>query len=395
MADKERSALEKLLAASPGMEVWWDASPLIFEKWAETFLAKQPPEVREWLEPQVRRLYVKDDPAKSLFKGVTTNPVITKAGIDTLPEIWHPWIEEEIKKHPNLSAPEITWRTYREASRLGAQLYMPIFEESGYKYGYVSAQVDPRVLADTRKMVEQGLGLKALSPNIMVKVPGTQAGVHAIFLLTAMGVPTNATLVFTVPQILAVAEAVKRGKEVGEYYGTDYSQWRSVITIMMARFEEREIMAEQAREQGFELTEDLMRWSGTAIMKKGYHLLREREYPSKLLLASSRVGPGKDQIRHLAETAGANLVYTMNPKFIQDVLLIYAEKEEFEPRIDKPVPSDVMEKLLSIPYFRQGYDENGLKQEEFLEHPGTIFTRNEFSKAMNAFEEFVAEMKAK
>ena len=182
---------------------------------------------------------------------------------------------------------------------------MPIFEESGYTHGYVSAQVDPRVLDDTRKMVEQGLGLKALAPNIMVKVPGTQAGVMAICLLTAMGVPTNATLVFTVPQILAVAEAVKRGKEMGEYYGTDYSQWRSVITIMMARFEEREVMAEQAREQGFELTEDLMRWSGTAIMKKGYHLLREREYPSKLLLASSRVGPGKEQIRHVEETAGA------------------------------------------------------------------------------------------
>ena len=208
----------------------------------------------------------------------------------------------------------------------------------------------------------------------------------AICLLTAMGVPPMPPWSCRSP-ILAVAEAVKRGKEIGECYGTDYSQWRSVITIMMARFEEREVMAEQAREQGFELTEDLMRWSGTAIMKKGYHLLREREYPSKLLLASSRVGPGKEQIRHVEETAGANLVYTMNPKFIQNVLPIHADKE-FEPRIDKPVPSEVMENCWPS-LLPPGYEENGLKQEEFLQHPGTVFTRRIF-QGHECLEEFVA-----
>ena len=60
---------------------------------------------------------------------------------------------------------------------------------------------------------------------------------------------------------------------------------------MMARFEEREEVAQQAQEAGFELTEELMRWSGIAIMKKAYHLLREREYPSKLLQLPAKVGP--------------------------------------------------------------------------------------------------------
>ena len=390
MAEKQKSGLEKLIAQSPGMEIWWDASPLVFAHWAKNFVAKQEPAVQEWLRPQVERLYVKDNPPQSLFRGVTTNPVITKAGIDTLPDTWYPWIKEEIARHPNLNAGQITWRTYKEFSRLGAELYMPIFEESGYRHGFVSAQVDPRELNDVREIVEQGLGLKALAPNIMLKVPGTQAGVLSIFLLTAMGVPTNATLVFTLPQILAVAEAVKRGKEVGECYGTDYSRWRSVITLMMARFEEREEMAQEAREAGFELTEELMRWSGLAIMKKAYHILREREYPSKLLLASSRVGPGEGRILHVEETAGANLVYTMNQSFIENVLLTYADKD-FTQRIDKPVPAEALEKLLALPYFRRGYEENGLELEEFLHHPGTVFTGNQFSKAMNTFEAFVAE----
>ena len=59
-----------------------------------------------------------------------------------------------------------------------------------------------------------GLGTKGIVPNIMIKVPGTRA-ILSIFLLTTLGVPTNATLVFTLPQILAVAEAVKGGPEVG------------------------------------------------------------------------------------------------------------------------------------------------------------------------------------
>ena len=390
MSEKQKSGLEKLVAQSPGMEIWWDASPLVFQDWADSFIAAQTPAVREWLEPQVRRLYVEDDPAQSLFRGVTTNPVITKAGIDTLPDTWYPWIEGEIGRHPNFNAAQITWRTYKEFSRLGAELYRPIFEESGYRHGFVSAQVDPRELNDAREIMEQALGLKALSPNIMIKVPGTRAGILSIFLLTTLGVPTNATLVFTLPQILAVAEAVKGGREVGECHGTDYSQWRSVITLMMARFEEREEVAQQAQEAGFELTEELMRWSGIAIMKKAYHLLREREYPSKLLLASSRVGPEEGQILHVEETAGANLVYTMNQSFIENVLLSYADKD-FEPRIDKPIPAEALEKLLTLPYFRQGYEENGLQPEEFLHHPGTVFTGNQFSKAMDAFEAFVAD----
>lgn len=391
MANKKLSALERLVAASPEMEIWWDASPLVFDKWVESFLAKQTPEVREWLEPQLRRLYDKTDPTQSLFRGVTTNPVITKKAIDTLPDVWTSWIDEEIKKHPNLNSTEIMWRTYQEVSRQGAEMYRPIFEASGYKEGYVSAQVDPRVLDDTRRMVEQGLGLKKLAPNIMIKVPGTGAGVFAIFLLTALGVPTNATLVFTVPQVMAVAEAVKQGKKIGELYGTDYSQWRSVITIMMARFGERKEFAEQAREAGIELTDELRRWAEIAIWKKAYNLLREREYPSKLLLCSSRVGPtvnGEQRILHIEEVVGASIVYTMNPGFIEKVLLLYADKE-LEPRADKPVPSDVLERLLQISYFRQGYAENGMQLKEFINHPSTVYTRDDFAKAMTGFEDFV------
>ncbi|MGI6574657.1 MAG: transaldolase family protein [bacterium] len=391
MAEQKMSGLEKLVAVSPGMEIWWDASPLVFDHWQKDFLARQEPQVRKWLEPQVKRLYVENDPAKSLFRGCTTNPIITKKAIDILAASWAPRVDEEIAAYPKLTAGEVGWQIYKEISRIGAGMYLPLFEQSGAREGFVSAQVDPRVLEDTRMMVRQGLELKALSPNIMVKVPGTEPGILAIFLLTAMGVPTNATVVFTVPQVLAVAEAVKAGREIGLKYGVDYSRWRSVITIMLARYEEREELAKQAQEAGFELTEELKRWCGIAIMKKAYQLLREREYLSKLLLASTRVGPvidGKQQILHVEEAAGGNVVYTMSQNFIESILLLYKDRD-FAPHIEKPIPNEVLEKLLMLPYFRAGYQENGVQPEDFINLPATIFTKNQFNKAMNDFEEFV------
>ncbi|HAX17805.1 MAG TPA: transaldolase, partial [Actinobacteria bacterium] len=141
-------------------------------------------------------------------------------------------------------------------------------------------------------MLRQALELKKLSDNIMIKCPGSKEGIYAIQILTSLGIPTNSTLVFNVPQAIAVAKAVKAGLELGKSKGVDYGKWRSVITIMLARFEDREQFAESAKSVGIELTAELKRWSGIAIAKKALALLNDpaNGYSSKLLLCSSRIG---------------------------------------------------------------------------------------------------------
>ncbi|HBG16675.1 MAG TPA: transaldolase, partial [Firmicutes bacterium] len=185
-------------------------------------------------------------PEKSVFRGVTTNPRITRETLDWIPEECTPWIKEIKEKYQGCSLEELAWMTYTKITEEGVKKYLPLFEASNYKYGHVSAQVDPRLLTDTREMLRQGIGLKALSPNIMIKSPATKEGIYNIMLLTALAIPTNATVCFTLPQILAVAEAVRKGKELGEANGVDYSQWRSVITMMLGRFEETKEFNEQA-----------------------------------------------------------------------------------------------------------------------------------------------------
>lgn len=392
MAKDALSAMEKLAQTNGEMELWWDSSPLIFSHWVKTMLADA--EVREKVsEDQLRRLYNEEEPEKSLFRGVTTNPPLTKRVIDTFPEEWDTFIDNLLKATPELGVTRVMWETYREVCRQGAKNYLPIFDASRYRYGYVSAQVDPRVLGDARVMMEQALGLASLAPNIMVKIPGTQAGLLVISLLTSLGIPTNATLVFTLPQIMSVAEAVRRGRELGEAYGTDFARWRSVITIMIGRFEDNPVFDREAEEAGVELTEEKRRWAGLAIAKKAYRLLQERGYASKLLVASSRVSPkvgGEQRIWHIEKLAGGAIVYTMNPELIRDFMVLYADRE-LAAGIDEPVPHEVLEELLRIPYFARAYVEDGISPEEFIDHPATQATKKQFSGAVEALETYIED----
>jgi transaldolase len=63
----------------------------------------------------------------------------------------------------------------------------------------VSVEVNPH-LTDTEEIVRAGLELAKLSPNFVIKVAVGEAGLQAIRELTARGVRTNATLIFSVAQ---------------------------------------------------------------------------------------------------------------------------------------------------------------------------------------------------
>jgi transaldolase len=63
---------------------------------------------------------------------------------------------------------------------------------------------------------------------------------------------------------------------------------------------------------------------------------------------------------------------------------------EFRPQIDEEVPMAVLDRLLRIPYFEKGYDENGLTPDEFISHTAMMVTAKEFSKATGEMVDFVA-----
>jgi transaldolase len=392
---REHNLLEDLVAVSPGMEIWWDSSPVIFANWCAKMLAKAEPGDQDNLKRQFKRMYDKENPETQLFRGVTTNPPLSLQAIKDDPPRWQKVAAELLKENDGLDKESLFWLLYKEVVKQGSDMFLPLFEASGHKQGFLSGQVDPRSSFDRDAMLKQAEEIHAVNPNVMVKCPGTKQGYELIEELTSRGIATNNTLSFVLPQFMDCARTVKRGLETAKRNGVDLSHWRSVITDMEARYGDLGGLREFGKEQGIELTEGDVRLAELAIFKKAYRLLKEGGYPSKMLSCSLRVGPtvdGKQRLWHLEEKAGADVVVTCPPSLIDEVInLSDIQDIKFEAnRIDVDPPKEVMDKLMRIPYFERAYTEDGYTRDEYNSLPPLVKTAEQFSKATNEMVEFAA-----
>jgi len=388
-----KSVVEKLWEVNPEAEIWWDSSPLVFDNWRTKMIqqASDKKQMTEWMD----RMYHKDNkPGDNLFRGVTTNPPLSYAAIKDNPDYWAKWVDERIKKDRCTDSEVVFWDTYKEIVRRGAEAFRPIFEGSRYKFGYISGQTDPRVREDVDKMFSQGVEIHSIAPNVMIKVPGTAEGYEVIKRLTAKGIPTNNTLSFIIPQFKACMEAVTKGLKEAKANGVDLTRWRSVITAMSARFGTLGDLQKDAQKKNITVSEIEERWAEIAVFKKACRLVKEnRAYKGKMLLCSMRMSPiinGDVRSWHVEKAAGADIVYTCPPSYI-DGLLFKGSHLEFSNQIWEPVPKEVMDKLMRIPYFERGYAEDGYTAQEFNSHPALLATAKEFSGATQQMVDFVAK----
>jgi transaldolase len=143
--------------------------------------------------------------------GATCNPVIAVSVLKKELAAWRPRIETLLREMPTATEDQIGWKLIEELSIRAARLLEPAFKEHAGRNGRLSIQTDPRYFRDTAAMVEQTMVFNGLAANMIVKIPATHAGIAAIEESTYRGVSINATVSFTLPQCIAVAEAVERG----------------------------------------------------------------------------------------------------------------------------------------------------------------------------------------
>jgi len=383
----EISALERLARCSSQTEIWWDSSPLIYPRWRASFGGAHPE-----LGEQLDALFHPEGEPWGYLRGSTTNQPITLQALDADPDTWRAWAVETAALGGDPDARRLAAQAFGEIVRRGAGVLSGLFASSGRRFGYICGQVDPRLDDDTDAMVQQAIALKALAPNIMIKMPGTAAGIEGVRQLTAHGIATTTTLSFSVPQLVAVAEAVEAGLRLARAHGVDLSSWRATGVMMLGRFEDHPAFRQQASEHGIDLSPADMRWAGIAIFKEAYRLYQRHGYQAKLLAASMRIGPeiaGREYIWHLEKLAGADAVLTIFPNIIEGYLLGYRDRT-VEPMIGEEVPRPILDRLLRIPYFRQAYEEDGLKPEEFASYPPVVATTESFTKGMQDFESRIA-----
>src|SRR5512136_512156 len=121
------SAVERLSKTHPDMEIWWDSSPLVYNQWIRKMIEAVESSRKSQLAEQLARLYDTEAPNKSIFRGCTTNPPLSWQAVQSDFKFWGDWIDSQILTNPHLTTEQLTWLTYKEVVKRGAEMYMPIF----------------------------------------------------------------------------------------------------------------------------------------------------------------------------------------------------------------------------------------------------------------------------
>jgi transaldolase len=244
---------------------------------------------------------------------------------------------------------------------------MPEYQASQGQSGFVCAQVNPLHAGDRDCMYAMAKRLHAWSPNIAVKLPATLAGLDVLEDCAAEGITTTATVSFTVPQALAIAErhraGIARAKEKAVEPGKCFA------VIMIGRLDD--FLREVAHDNQAAVGESDIRQSGLAVTKRVYAIYEDRGYEAVLLVAALRGG------YHLTELAGADLVMSIHPSSQEIFVSQDLPREE---RIHQPVPPEVVDRLRQLPEFERAYEPDGMAPPDFIGFGATQRTLGQFSE---------------
>ena len=287
--------------------------------------------------------------------GATCNPVIAYSLLKKEMHLWKPRILELIDEMPAATEDRIGWRVIEEMSVKGAALLRPVFDAHRGRNGRLSIQTDPRYYRDTSAILEQAVRFSELAPNMIVKIPVTRAGIPAIEEATYRGISVNATVSFTLPQSIAVAEAVERGLRRREREGKDISTMGPVCTIMVGRLDDwLKVLMDK---ENISTDPGYLEWAGVAVFKKTYAIFRERGYRLRLLSAAFR------NHMHWSEFIGGDVV--ISPPYAWQRRYNASDIDVIS-RIDKPVDTVIIQDLIRrFPDFRAAYTEGELTIDQF------------------------------
>ncbi|MCL2381017.1 MAG: hypothetical protein FWC64_05420 [Treponema sp.] len=301
--------------------------------------------------------------------GCTTNPPLSFEALTTETERYKAHVEEIRSR---FSGSEKVLEYFRVLVPDIAKEFLPLYESSGRKTGFVRSQVEPGRAADERAMFEMGKTISAFCENVMVKIPGTKAGVTVIEELTALGINTTPTVCLSVSQLVAMARAYERGCGRAKKAGLPVPA--STAAFVMGRLQDYLAALNTDRDNPVS-TQDL-ETAVLAAVKKTYQIFKKEGYAQVIMPAAFRCA------RQVSELSGGVFEMTIHPK-IQDMVIQADKNGELrrEKRIDAGVDEDAVDRVLeAFPEFRKAYETDGMGIDEFDSFGGVIMTLDAFDK---------------
>lgn len=168
------------------------------------------------------------------LKGVTSNPAIFEKSISSGTE-YDADIQTFIREGKTTS--EIYDLLTTEDIRAAADVMREVYDRTGGVDGYVSIEVNPDLAHDTQESIDSAKRLWEVvnRPNIMIKIPGTLAGIPAIREVLAAGINVNITLLFGIENYSQVAHAYIDALKERVSKGLDITNIASVASFFLSR----------------------------------------------------------------------------------------------------------------------------------------------------------------
>jgi len=194
-----------------------------------------------WLD-YIRRNLITSGELKRLIdedglRGMTSNPSIFEKAIAGSTDYTD--FLNSLKSRTDLDAKAryelLAIRDIQDAS----DLLRPVYESAKRNDGFVSLEVSPYLANDTNGTIAEARRLWSAvkRENVMIKVPGTPAGLPAIKQLIGEGININVTLLFAQEVYEQVAEAYIAGLEQCAAKGGDLSKIASVASFFISRID--------------------------------------------------------------------------------------------------------------------------------------------------------------
>ena len=170
------------------------------------------------------------------LKGLTSNPTIFQKAVEGSQDYQDLF---DGAQGSGISANDLYEKLAVRDVQGAADILRPVYDSLKAKDGYASLEVSPLLALQTQGTLEEARRLwrTVNRPNVMIKIPGTEAGTPAIEQLTSEGLNINVTLLFSQEMYRKVAEAYVGGLENLAATGADISKVASVASFFISRID--------------------------------------------------------------------------------------------------------------------------------------------------------------
>lgn len=244
--------------------------------------------------------------------------------------------------------------------------FLPLYEKSSGKMGFVSIQGDPLAETDPDMIINEAIEDMKLGANVIAKIPATEAGLIAIKYLVARNIPIIATEVMSLSQAIEVCETYKSATQAKPDKPALY------VTHITGIFDD--YLNIRVKELGLDIAPSVLEEAGLIIARKQYKIMRERNYPGIML------GGGARALRHFTGLVGGKVDITVNWHGTADKLL--EQNPEAHNELCKKANLEDMKALMEmIPEYSLAYNENALEPKDYESYGPVVLFRDAFVSA--------------